>query len=167
MPTLNVTHQTGDQFQLQVRGHRLLCDQPLADGGTDQGPTPTELFVASLAACVGFYARRPGPPPPPSAGRSRPTFGGQLMQLDEPTTADVLARLRRIQGQVGGIIRMVEAGRGCREVVQQISAAGRALDQTGFKILASGLRTCLQDEQAAAQAGYSQDELERLFLQLR
>ena len=59
------------------------------------------------------------------------------MQLDEPTTADVLARLRRIQGQVGGIIRMVEAGRGCREVVQQISAAGRALDQTGFKILAS------------------------------
>ena len=62
------------------------------------------------------------------------------MQLDEGTTADVLARLRRIQGQVGGIIRMVEAGRGCREVVQQISAAGRALDQTGFKILASGLR---------------------------
>jgi DNA-binding FrmR family transcriptional regulator len=89
------------------------------------------------------------------------------MQLDEPTTADVLARLRRIQGQVGGIIRMVESGRGCREVVQQISAAGRALDQTGFKLLASGLRHCLHDEQAAEQAGYSQDELEKLFLQLR
>jgi DNA-binding FrmR family transcriptional regulator len=88
------------------------------------------------------------------------------MQLDEGTTADVLARLRRIQGQVGGIIRMVEAGRGCREVVQQISAAGRALDQTGFKILASGLRHCLQDEQAAEQAGYNQDDLEKLFLQL-
>jgi DNA-binding FrmR family transcriptional regulator len=80
------------------------------------------------------------------------------MQLDEGTTADVLARLRRIQGQVGGIIRMV---------VQQISAAGRALDQTGFKILASGLRQCVQDEQAAEQAGYSQGELEKLFLQLR
>jgi putative redox protein len=58
MPNLNVTHQTGDRFQLQVRGHRLTCDQPLADGGDDQGPTPTELFVASLAACVAFYARR-------------------------------------------------------------------------------------------------------------
>jgi putative redox protein len=58
MPNLSVTHQTGDRFQLQVRGHRLTCDQPPADGGTDQGPTPTELFVASLAACVGFYARR-------------------------------------------------------------------------------------------------------------
>jgi uncharacterized OsmC-like protein len=58
MPSLSVTHQDGDRFELQVRGHRLLCDQPPADGGTDQGPTPTELFVASLAACVGFYARR-------------------------------------------------------------------------------------------------------------
>jgi CsoR family transcriptional regulator, copper-sensing transcriptional repressor len=89
------------------------------------------------------------------------------MQLDEATTADVLARLRRIQGQVGGIIRMVEAGRGCREVMQQISAAGRALNQTGFKMVACGLRDCLQDEDAAGEAGYSQDELERLFLQLR
>jgi DNA-binding FrmR family transcriptional regulator len=89
------------------------------------------------------------------------------MQLEETTTADVLARLHRIQGQVGGIIRMVESGRQCRDIVLQISAAGRALDQTGFKILASGLRQCLQDEQAAQQAGYTQDELEKLFLQLR
>jgi DNA-binding FrmR family transcriptional regulator len=89
------------------------------------------------------------------------------MQLDEGTTGDVLVRLRRIQGQVGGIIRMVESDRQCREVVQQISAAGRALDQTGFKILAYGLRQCLQDEQAAEHAGYSQAELEKLFLQLR
>jgi hypothetical protein len=37
----------------------------------------------------------------------------------------------------------------------------------GFKILASGLRQCVQDEQAAEQAGYSQAELEKLFLQLR
>ena len=89
------------------------------------------------------------------------------MQLDERTTADVLARLRRIEGQVGGIIRMVEADREYREVMQQISAAGRALNQTGFKMVACGLRDCLQDEDAAGEAGYSQDELERLFLQLR
>jgi hypothetical protein len=47
MPTLSVAHQTADRFELQVRGHRLLCDQPPADGGGDQGPTPTELFVGS------------------------------------------------------------------------------------------------------------------------
>jgi putative redox protein len=58
MPNLGVTHQSADRFELQVRGHRLTCDQPVAAGGTDQGPTPTELFVGSLAACVAFYARR-------------------------------------------------------------------------------------------------------------
>jgi DNA-binding FrmR family transcriptional regulator len=51
--------------------------------------------------------------------------------------------------------------------VQQISAAGRALDQTGFKILTSGLHPCLQNEPAAEHAGHSQDELEKLFIQLR
>jgi putative redox protein len=48
----------GDRFSIGVRGHELVVDQPVADGGEDDGPTPTELFVASLAACVGFYARR-------------------------------------------------------------------------------------------------------------
>lgn len=58
MPNLSVVHQTGDRFEIRVRGHRFVCDQPVADGGDDQGPTPTELFVASLAACVAFYGRR-------------------------------------------------------------------------------------------------------------
>jgi uncharacterized OsmC-like protein len=58
MPTLSVSHQAADRFELEVRGHRVVCDQPVTAGGDDQGPTPTELFVASLAACAGFYARR-------------------------------------------------------------------------------------------------------------
>ncbi|MBI4261154.1 MAG: OsmC family protein [Actinobacteria bacterium] len=36
----------------------MVLDQPVGAGGLDAGPTPTELFVASLAACVGFYAER-------------------------------------------------------------------------------------------------------------
>ena len=55
---ITITHVSGDRFTIQVRGHRLEVDQPVAGGGQDAGPTPTELFVASLAACVGFYARR-------------------------------------------------------------------------------------------------------------
>ncbi len=55
---MTVIHLSGDRFEVQVRGHRLVVDQPVADGGTDQGPTPTELFVASLGACVAFYAER-------------------------------------------------------------------------------------------------------------
>ncbi|MFP5253119.1 MAG: PIG-L family deacetylase [Actinomycetes bacterium] len=53
-----VTHQAGDRFAIGIRGHTVVVDQPEAIGGDDVGPTPTELFVASLAACVGFYARR-------------------------------------------------------------------------------------------------------------
>ncbi|MGY5051533.1 OsmC family protein [Streptomyces sp. 900105755] len=40
-----------------VRGHTLVSDQPLEAGGDDVGPTPVELFVASLATCVAHYAR--------------------------------------------------------------------------------------------------------------
>lgn len=48
----------GDRFELSVRGHSVVVDQPADNGGEDLGPTPTELFVAALAGCVGFYARR-------------------------------------------------------------------------------------------------------------
>ena len=57
-PVINATHDGGDRFELAIRQHRLWVDQPVADGGEDSAPTPTELFVASLAACVAFYARR-------------------------------------------------------------------------------------------------------------
>ena len=55
---LVVRHLHGDRFAIDVRGHTLLVDQPVGDGGTDTAPTPTELFVAGLASCVAFYARR-------------------------------------------------------------------------------------------------------------
>ncbi|WP_338932804.1 OsmC family protein [Streptomyces netropsis] len=53
-----VEHKTGDTYTISVRGHRLVADQPSAEGGNDDGPTPTELFAASLASCVAFYAGR-------------------------------------------------------------------------------------------------------------
>ena len=56
--SLRIEHQGGDRFAIDVRGHRVVVDQPEEAGGLDQGPTPTELFVGSLAACVGFFAER-------------------------------------------------------------------------------------------------------------
>lgn len=53
-----VRHEGGDRFSIGVRDHTLHVDQPVDDGGEDTAPTPTELFIASLAACVAFYARR-------------------------------------------------------------------------------------------------------------
>lgn len=58
MNEMTVRHQGGDRLEIDVRGHRVIVDQPAEVGGTDAGPTPTELFVAGLASCVGFYAER-------------------------------------------------------------------------------------------------------------
>ena len=58
MAEIQVRHEIDDRFAIDVRGHRLYVDQPVADGGGDSAPTPTELLIASLASCVGFYARR-------------------------------------------------------------------------------------------------------------
>jgi uncharacterized OsmC-like protein len=56
--TMHVVWLSDDRFDIQVRGHTITVDQPAELGGGDVGPTPTELFVAGLASCVGFYARR-------------------------------------------------------------------------------------------------------------
>jgi putative redox protein len=56
--TIAVDYLDGDRFAVRVRDHTVIVDQPIADGGADAAPTPTELFIASLAACIAFYARR-------------------------------------------------------------------------------------------------------------
>jgi uncharacterized OsmC-like protein len=58
MLPMQVTPRGGDRFAIDIRGHEVLVDQPVSDGGTDAAPTPTELFVAGLASCVAFYANR-------------------------------------------------------------------------------------------------------------
>jgi putative redox protein len=55
---IRVEYVAGDSFSVRLGHHELLVDQPVHAGGTDTGPTPTDLFVASLAACIAFYAER-------------------------------------------------------------------------------------------------------------
>ena len=84
------------------------------------------------------------------------------MQLDVTELDPVLKRLKRAQGQIGGIIRMIEEGRDCQDVVTQLAAVSKALDRAGFAVIATGLRHCI--------AGDSQDmdveQMEKLFLSL-
>jgi len=58
MGTVVVHYLENDRLAIGVRDHELVSDQTFADGGADAGPTPTELFVSSLAACVAHYAQR-------------------------------------------------------------------------------------------------------------
>jgi uncharacterized OsmC-like protein len=56
--TVVVTHAGGDVLHIVARGHKMLSDQPVEDGGDDTAPTPTEIFIAGLGACVAYYAER-------------------------------------------------------------------------------------------------------------
>ncbi len=85
------------------------------------------------------------------------------MQFPDTVTNDVHTRLRRIEGQVRGLQRLVTEGAECREVVTQLSAVRAALDRVGFKLISSALQHCTVegggDEMDVA-------ELEKLFLKL-
>ncbi|HEX5614482.1 MAG TPA: metal-sensitive transcriptional regulator [Acidimicrobiia bacterium] len=88
------------------------------------------------------------------------------MDIPAETVADLQRRLRRVEGQIRGIHAMLGEQRECRDVVTQLAAATRALEQVGFRLLASGLTSCLQDPDRAAADGYPVEEVERLFLKL-
>ena len=52
-----VAKYLGDsQFEVAARGHRVICDQPMDNGGSDEGMTPPEFLLASLATCAAYYA---------------------------------------------------------------------------------------------------------------
>ena len=83
------------------------------------------------------------------------------MKIDDAAESQVLNRLRRAQGQLAGVISMVESGRDCEEVVTQLAAVCRALDRAGFKIVASGMRQCVA---AGPSAPMTEEQMEKMFL---
>jgi DNA-binding FrmR family transcriptional regulator len=88
------------------------------------------------------------------------------MQVDEHATDDVVKRLRRAEGQIRGVIAMLEAGRDCAEVVTQLAAVSRALDRAGFKIIASGLQQCVAAQADGKDQAVNLEQMEKLFLSL-
>ncbi len=87
------------------------------------------------------------------------------MDLDPTEMTAVVNRLKRAQGQLAGVIRMLEEGRSCDDVVTQLAAVSKALDKAGFAIIASGLQQCLIHAEGDGTAVDVQ-RLEKLFLSL-
>jgi DNA-binding FrmR family transcriptional regulator len=86
------------------------------------------------------------------------------VELDPTDITPVLNRLRRAEGQLGGVIRMLEEGRDCQAVVTQLAAVSKALDKAGFAIVASGLRQCVTEPGKSGTPDLA--TLEKLFLSL-
>jgi len=86
-----------------------------------------------------------------------------MVELNPDEMRAVVNRLRRAQGQIGGVLRMIEEGRDCKDIVTQLAAANRALDRAGFAIVASGLKQCLTAPEGAES---DTQAMEKLFLSL-
>lgn len=85
------------------------------------------------------------------------------MQVDIETLGPVVNRLKRAQGQLSGVLRMLEEGRECADVVTQLAAVSRALDKAGFALIASGLEQCIR---AGDEGAIDRDKLQKVFLSL-
>jgi len=87
-----------------------------------------------------------------------------MVELNPGEMRAVVNRLRRAQGQIGGILRMIEEGRDCKDVVTQLAAVNSALDRAGFAIIATGLKQCLTE--SGGQDSVDIQTMEKLFLSL-
>ena len=81
--------------------------------------------------------------------------------------ADLQRRLRRVEGQVRGVARMLEEERECADIVGQLSAATRALERTKVRMLAAGLRYCVEHPEDVDGDLSPVDEFERLLVESR
>ena len=87
---------------------------------------------------------------------------GDSMQLDPTELTPVVNRLKRAQGQLAAVTRMLEEGKDCKDIVTQLAAVSKALDRAGFAIIATGLEQCIVREDTTMD----KKELEKLFLSL-
>jgi len=84
------------------------------------------------------------------------------MELPAEDVTPVANRIKRARGQLDGVVRMLEEGRSCEDVVTQLAAVSKALDRAGFAVIAAGLRQCV----AADDSELDIKRMERLFLSL-
>jgi DNA-binding FrmR family transcriptional regulator len=90
------------------------------------------------------------------------------LRLDKDVETAIRTRLRRIEGQVAGLHRMLETGRDCSEIAQQVAAARAALDRVAIDLVAAGLERCVRMElDGKPQAEAALQKLRKTFLMLR
>jgi DNA-binding FrmR family transcriptional regulator len=86
------------------------------------------------------------------------------MKLDPAEMTPVINRIKRAQGQLNGILRMLEEGRECEDVVTQVAAVSRALDKAGFAIVAIGIQQAMNSPDGVKSL--DMQRMEKLFLSL-
>lgn len=88
------------------------------------------------------------------------------MQVEDECRKDVINRLRRVEGQIAGIVNMIENERECADIVTQLSAASKALNRAGLRVISDGISQCAVAEERGEEPPISADKIQRLFLSL-
>ena len=89
----------------------------------------------------------------------------QRNSLNDTAQAEaVMRRLRRAQGQVGAVIRMIEEGRSCEDVVTQLAAASKAINTAAFAVMATSMKECIERDDSETEVLTAR--LQRLFVSL-
>jgi len=88
------------------------------------------------------------------------------MNIEDECRTEVTNRLNRAQGQIRGILNMIEEGRDCSDVLVQIAAVSKAIDSAGIRIVTEGMRQCAAAEATGDEPPMDQERLEKLFLSL-
>ena len=83
---------------------------------------------------------------------------------NEETISAILTRVKRAQGQLGGVIRMLEEGRSCDEIVTQMSAVSKAVHTAAFTLISASLEECIIEGRSDQKA--VSEKLQKLFLSL-
>ena len=83
---------------------------------------------------------------------------------DEQQIEAITKRVKRAQGQLGAVARMLEEGRNCEEIVIQMSAASKAINTAAFTLISASLKECLVEGKNDSEAVTAQ--LQKLFLSL-
>lgn len=77
---------------------------------------------------------------------------------------EILKRVKRAEGQIAGVIRMLEESRSCEEVVHQMAAVGKAMNTAAITLIASSLQECILDKKSNNPE--QRERLQKLFLSL-
>jgi DNA-binding FrmR family transcriptional regulator len=83
---------------------------------------------------------------------------------DEQQITAITRRLRRAHGQMGAVVRMLEEGRSCEDVVTQMAAVGKAINTAAFTLISASLKECIADP--VVDSDHMTAKLQKLFLSL-
>lgn len=84
------------------------------------------------------------------------------MDLDPTEMKAIITRMKRANGHLASVIRMMESGADCEAVLTQLAAVNKALSRAGYAIVATGLQHCLAEEETDVDVA----KMEKLFLAL-